>query len=240
MSGAVRTPRNVLVTGATDGIGREMARLLAARGDRVVTSGRRAMDEPIEGGTHILADQSHPKDAAARVREACEGIDVAILNAGTGTLASDGVEGADAIRRTLDVNLVATVLIAHALAPVLLARGGTLALIGSVARGGMAGLPSYAASKAGLHGFARALGEEWRGRASVVMLHPGPTRTAMQAKAGVDVGRAARLFVPQGLMARALLARIDAAHGTRRPSIATVAHGAALRRWAAERAGARA
>lgn len=227
-------PGRVLVTGGTDGIGLELVRLLSARGAKVIATGRR--DGPDLPGTRwVRADQSDPERAAATIGEACaDGLDCAILCAGTGTVATDGLEGADAIRQTLHVNLTASVLVAHALAPLLLERGGTLALIGSVARRGMGALPSYAASKAGLHGFARALGEEWRGRATVVALHPGPTRTGMQSKAGMDVGGAARLFVPAPLMARTLLARVDAAHGTLRPATETVAHAAALRRGAAE------
>ena len=229
----------VLVTGATDGIGREIAALLIARGDAVIGTGRGAPEGEAGPIEWVAVDQFEPERAAARIAEACaDGIDMAILNAGTGTLAAGGVEGADAIRRTLRVNLAATILTAHALAPGLVARGGTLALVGSTARRGAAALPAYAASKAGLHGFARALGEEWRGRASVVMLHPGPTRTDMQRKAGLDVGRMARLFVPAPLAARTMLARIDAAHGRLRPTITDVAHGAAARRWLAERLGA--
>ena len=230
-------PARVLVTGGTDGIGLEVVRLLAARGASVVATGRR--DGPdLPGVAWVRADQSDPGAAARTIAAACrDDLDAAILCAGTGTAATDGVEGAGAIRATLRVNLAASVLIAHALAPVLLARGGTLALVGSVARRGMGALPSYSASKAGLHGFARALGEEWRGRASVAMLHPGPTRTGMQGKAGMEVGRAARLFVPAPLMARMLLAEVDRAHGRRAPRLATLGHGAAGRRWIAERIG---
>ena len=61
----------------------------------------------------------------------------------------------------------------------------------------------------------------------------------MQEKAGLDAGRAARLFVPVETMADTLLARVDAAHGTRRPAIATVAHAAALRRMITKRLGAK-
>ena len=98
-------------------------------------------------------------------------------------------------------------------------------------------LPSYGASKAGLHGFGRALGEEWRGRASVVVLHPGPTRTGMQGRAGMDVSRTERFFVSAATMARLIVERVDAAHGRHAPAFATLGHLAAGRRWLRERAG---
>ena len=232
-------PRTVLVTGGTDGIGHEIAAIYARRGDRVIVTGRTER-RTIEGVRYWPLDQSQPNDAAQSVAQACRadgGVDVAILCAGTGILATGGVEGAETIRRTLRVNLEATVLIALALAPQLLERGGTLALVGSVARKGFADLPSYAASKAGLHGFARALGEEWRGRANVVMLHPGPTRTGMQDKAGLDVSRIAWAFMPPTLMARMMVARIDGAGDAHRPVLATLGHGAGLRRALRERIG---
>ena len=235
----MRGLRRALVTGGTDGIGLEIVRLLASRDVRVIAVGRRRGPN-IEGVSWAIADQSDPEPSAAVIAAACEtagGVDAAILCAGTGTHVADGPEGADVIRRTMRVNLTASILIAHALAPMLLDRRGTLALVGSVARKGAATLPSYAASKAGLHGFARALGEEWRGRATVMVLHPGPTRTNMQAKAGLDVGRAARMFVPAPLAARTILGRIEAAHGSLRPHAARVAHGAAFRRALLERIG---
>ena len=45
-------------------------------------------------------------------------------------------------------------------------------------------MPVYAASKAGLDGFGRALAEEWRGAVTVRVLHPGPVATGMAARAG--------------------------------------------------------
>ena len=234
------TIRTALVTGATDGIGLEIARKLTLRGVRVTGTGRNL---PGEGDARFdacarwaAADQDDPHHAARTILEAATGepLDVAILCAGMGRVPGEGqAEGADTIRRTLRVNLEATIVIAHALAPALLDRNGTLVLVGSVARKGAAIMPSYAASKAGMHGFARALGEEWRGRATVAMLHPGPTRTAIHAKAGLDVGRLARLFVPADVMADTIIARTVRAHDTLRPHFATLAWRANGGRWLA-------
>ena len=239
-----------LVTGGTDGIGAALVSLLRDAGWRVLATGRRASDgpDPHDPDLHWLrVDQADPARAAARIAGACEGmgrahatdagVELAILCAGTGQAAQEGIEGEAAVRAALRVNLEASVLIAHALAPQLLARRGTLVLIGSVARRGMADLPSYAASKAGLHAFARALGEEWRGRASVLALHPGPTRTGMQGKAGLDVSRIAWAFLPPSLMARMVMARIVAERGRLRPRLATLGHRTGLLRWAGERLG---
>ena len=232
------TIRTALVTGATDGIGLEIARVLTARGAAVIGTGRNLPGERDARFAAcvqwVRADQNDPTGAADAIAAALpEPIDCAILCAGTGTVPNDptGGEGAESIRRTLRVNLDATILVAHTLSSMLLQRGGTLVLVGSVARKGAAIMPSYAASKSGLHGFARALGEEWRGRATVVMLHPGPTRTAMHSKAGLELGFAKRLFVPADVMARTIVARTLRGHGTLRPHIADVAYRANVGRW---------
>jgi NAD(P)-dependent dehydrogenase (short-subunit alcohol dehydrogenase family) len=78
--------------------------------------------------------------------------------------------------KTLDVNLAAVMLQAQALYPLLKKSSGTLTLIGSVAHKGSASIPAYAASKAGLHGLARALRSEWGGEISVQICTPARRR----------------------------------------------------------------
>ncbi|MCU0832557.1 MAG: SDR family oxidoreductase [Rhizobiaceae bacterium] len=208
----------ILITGATDGIGLALANRLAPRHHLLLT-GRRGTHPALPQGTHyVSADQADPTGAARAVTNALEqtgwaALDLAVLNAGTGFEASDGLDAADRIRQTLDVNLSATIALAHGLFPCLAAANGTLTLVGSVAHKGAARFPAYAASKAALHGLARALRSEWRGRVTVQVIHPGPVATAMHAKAGHDPGRLSRLFIAPDAMA-AMMERAAATGGS--------------------------
>jgi NAD(P)-dependent dehydrogenase (short-subunit alcohol dehydrogenase family) len=210
------TPCNVLITGGTDGIGLRLARRYQDTGARVAVTGRRAPEEVarLSGISYIRADQNTPDHAALAVLEGLAGLgwqhcDIAILNAGCGQMCDPLEESAKNLCQTLAVNLTATILIAHALAPMLgSANHGRLVLIGSTSHKGAKRFASYAATKAGLHGFARSLHEEWRGRINVQIIHPGPTGTDMHAKAGFDPGWIRRFFLNPDDAARMIVDRI--------------------------------
>ena len=211
--------RRILITGGNAGLGLALAQKLARR-HKLLLSGRKPQDEVAgmlpPGAGYVVADQSDPEaSAAALVRGIGEfgwdGLDNAVLNAGTGLAPADGVDSTDAIRQSLDINLLAALLQAQALYPLLRKTSGTLTLIGSVAHKGSATIPAYAASKAGLHGLARALRSEWKGDVSVQVLHPGPSKTEMHDKAGYDPGLMRSLFLAPddvaSMMASAIAAR---------------------------------
>ena len=208
--------KRVLITGATSGIGSALAHHYARRADLLLAGRRPEMDIrrhlPADAG-YVAAVQSRPKEAATRIGEACEslgwdGLDLAILNAGTGYVGDPALEDPDRQRETVDTNLVAPIAIAHRLFPLLEAAGGHLVLIGSTAHRGAPAFASYAASKAGLDGFARALREEWRGRVGVQVIHPGPTRTGMHRKAGLEP-RGERFFASPERMARLIAQAVE-------------------------------
>ncbi|MEO0637641.1 MAG: SDR family oxidoreductase [Pseudomonadota bacterium] len=214
----------VLITGATDGIGLELVHHYVGKGDRVVATGRRSVDALPENfpeaASYVQADQTD-LSSVAHIVEAVSGRDesilnIAILNAGVGYASDSGPEDSESVADTLTANLDFNVLLAHALFPHMhiVREGwrhiGHLALIGSVAHEGAAKFPSYAASKAGLHGLARALREEWRMRVAVQVIHPGPTRTAMHDKAGFDASKMSWAFLKPDWMARNIAIAIDA------------------------------
>jgi short-subunit dehydrogenase len=230
---------HALVTGATSGIGLALARQLAGRYELLLT-GRRAPAEAgaelPEGATYVQADQRDPAAAAHAVNEALDrlgwpALDLAVLNAGVGYAMLPAEETAGTIAETLDVNAVAKIALAEALYPRLAAAKGKLVLVGSVAYRGAPGFASYAASKAALDGFARALAEEWRGRVKVSIVHPGPTATGMHAKAGFAPGRLGKLFIPTDATAAMIETAISAQKTRTTASYARLVLGWHARRW---------
>ena len=159
----------VLVTGASSGIGAAVSTLLSSRGCRVVGSGRRAEglalapDGPLEAA--VLADLTEPGAPAEVVGKAVAvlgGLDVVVSCAGAGWQGPFWSMSADEIDDLLDINLRAPLHLAHAAAPHLLASGGQLVLVGSIA--GLVGVPeevAYGTAKAGLRGLADGLRLEW-------------------------------------------------------------------------------
>ncbi len=155
----------MLVTGASGGLGRAIAAGLAARGARLVLSGRReealaALAAEV-GGRAVPADLADPASLDALIAAAGE-VDVLVANAAVP--ASGRVEAktpAD-VDRALAVNLRAPIVLAQALVPGMAARGrGHLVFVSSLAgKAGAPGTALYAATKFGLRGFALSLRED--------------------------------------------------------------------------------
>jgi len=159
--------KTVWITGASSGIGREVALLLANEGARVAASARSA-DALAELGSTSSAILPYPLDvtdkkAAAETVGEIEAsigpIDLAILNAGVWHPMGATDFDADKLENSLDVNVLGLANALAALLPRMIARGrGHVALVSSVA--GYRGLPNaaaYAASKAAAISMAESL-----------------------------------------------------------------------------------
>lgn len=157
--------RKTLLTGATGGLGRAIAAALAAKGAKLVLSGRNA--EALEAMMAELPGDGHgivPSDlaeagAAEKLAAEAGDIDVLVANAGlpgTGRLPD---YSAEQLTGTLRVNLEAPILLARALEPGMLARGsGHMVFISSLSGKSATPLSSiYNATKFGLRGFALGL-----------------------------------------------------------------------------------
>lgn len=206
---------NVLVTGATGGIGQAIARTLASRGAKLLLTGRRAeVLEPLAkelGGRAIGLDLSRREEVDRLVDEAGE-VDVLVANA---ALPASGVLtdlSQEEIDRMLEVNLRAPVAIARSLAPGMISRGrGHLVFMSSLA--GKAATPAtsiYNATKFGLRGFALALREDLRPHGvGVSVVLPGFIREAgMFAEAKVELPRGVGTRSPEDV-ARAVVRAIE-------------------------------
>lgn len=213
----------ILITGATDGIGLELARHYRRQGAQLVLVGRRApaaLDaELTSDGNYCRVDLAQHYAAeivkAFLHRRGIERLDLLIHNAGVGSYGPAAEETSRAIDMLIDVNLRAPIALTHALLPLLEPARGKIVFIGSVA----ATLPApeyaaYGATKAALAGFARSLRVELGGRVRVQVLHPGATRTAMHAKIGAPLERLGwRRFPPPDRVAHAIAASIATSDG---------------------------
>jgi 3-oxoacyl-[acyl-carrier protein] reductase len=220
-------PRIVMVTGGSRGIGLAVARRFAALGDHVAVTYHSS--PPPEGlfGVQCDVTDAAQVDAAFDAVEAAFGgpVEVLVSNAG---VTRDGLllrMSEDDFTSVIDANLTAAYRVTkRAARGMLKARRGRVILVSSVVGLlGAAGQANYAASKAGLVGFARSLARELGSRSITVnVVAPGPVATDMTAALGdarmseivkaVPLERAAQPDEIAGVVA--FLASADAAYIT--------------------------
>ncbi len=171
------TNKNVFVTGSSRGIGLDIAHKFASLGANVVLNGRGQLGQDLLDnfagyGVKVLAisgDISSAQDAKRMVTEAIEtlgSVDILVNNAG---ITKDGMAlrmTEEDFDRVLKVNLTGTFNMTQAvLKPMTKAREGAIINLSSVSGLiGNAGQANYAASKAGVIGFTKAIAREVAGR----------------------------------------------------------------------------
>jgi short-subunit dehydrogenase len=184
----------VLLTGATGGLGHAIARELRRRGADLVLTGRRIEKlEPLAAETGAVAVQADLAIRGDVERLISEHADTDILIANAALPASGHIHSFDAheIDLALDVNLRATLILAHALSAQMSTRGrGQVVLMSSLAgKSGQTGSSVYSATKFGLRGFAQGLRADLRpANVGVSCVFPGFVRDAgMYADSGVKL-----------------------------------------------------
>jgi len=197
--------KTALVTGASRGIGRAIATELASAGAAVVVGYRSGQSEAEElaeqiGGRAVQADVSDPGSALALV-EAAGDIDILVNNAG---LTRDGLLARmsdDDWRTVIDTNLSSMFYTCRAVTrPMMKKRSGAIVNISSIVGvHGNWGQTNYAASKAGIIGFTKALAKELGSRnvrANVVA--PGYVKTQLTDVLPEDATKAMLDATPLG------------------------------------------
>jgi 3-oxoacyl-[acyl-carrier protein] reductase len=182
-----------LVTGASRGIGRAIACTLAAQGATVVAAARgdhanevvaalAGRGQRAEAATLDVTDAAAVEKLPGDIVQRHGRLDIVVSNAGiTRDQLLMRMKRAD-WDAVIGTNLTATFCLAQAaMRPMLKQRGGRIIAIGSVVgQTGNAGQSSYAASKAGLIGFAKALAREVATRGITVnVVAPGMIDTDM-------------------------------------------------------------
>jgi 3-oxoacyl-[acyl-carrier protein] reductase len=201
-----------LVTGASRGIGRAIARRLAAEGATVVAAARgenarATVDEIVSAGFRAevasaeLTDTAAIEALVAGVLQRHGRIDVLVSNAGVTRdqllLRMKRADWDDVIA----TNLTATfVLCQAALKPMIKQRSGRIVAISSVVgQAGNAGQANYAASKAGLIGFCKSLAKEVASRnVTVNVVAPGLIDTDMTRAISADAAKDWLSQIPLG------------------------------------------
>ncbi|MFC6862108.1 SDR family NAD(P)-dependent oxidoreductase [Halomicroarcula sp. GCM10025817] len=183
----------VLVTGATRGIGEQIATQLVDHGATVYTGARSTDDVTAAGQRPIeldVTDDATMRAAVDHVAADAGRLDVLVNNAGVGgprgPLHAAAVEDVDA---TLAVNLRGPVVLTQLALPHLLdGQGGRVVNVssgmGALGEGMSGGWPAYRVSKAGLNGFTTYLHGQYHGQGLVANAAcPGWVRTDMGSPA---------------------------------------------------------
>ena len=210
---AGKMTRHVVVTGAAEGIGRALLEVFGAQGytlTGVDVNAVRAAQTQQELAQHgqpvafLQADLSQTDDLDRLAQRLAAGpaVDILVHNAGINCVGPFVSSDLDAQKSVLAVNLRAPLqLTAALLRAEKLAPGGSLIFISSLSRFvSYPGAAVYSASKDGLASYARSLAVALAPQdIHVLIVYPGPTRTAHARRYSPDNRREAQRMAPEAL-----------------------------------------
>jgi short-subunit dehydrogenase len=181
----------ILITGASQGIGKALAEAAARRGAKVLAAARslellQDIQKQVQPGATlevIQADITHPEDRQRIIQAARDrfgGLDVLVNNAGIGATGHFVEAGPERLRQIFEVNFFGLTEITRACLP-LLKQGNCPAIVNISSIAGRRGIPArseYSASKFAVEGFSQALRPELaKDGIDVIVVCPGLTQT---------------------------------------------------------------
>lgn len=192
--------RIILVTGASDGIGKEAALTYARHGASLILLGRneeklrrvaQQVNDEGQGAQWFILDMATctPEDCqqlASEIATTTPHLDGVLHNAGLlGDICPMSEQDPAVWNEVMQVNVNATFYLTQALLPLLLKSdcGSLVFTSSSVGRQGRANWGAYATSKFATEGMMQVLAEEYQSRLRVNCINPGGTRTSMRASA---------------------------------------------------------
>lgn len=188
--------KTILISGGSDGLGKALATRLAKQHTVIILSHNvektTSVAEEI-GCDYAVADVTNAdeiKQAVDLVIKRHKKIDCLINNAGIliqGPLEENETER---IKETMDVNATGTILLTHAVLPYMkkVVSGRIINVISQAGLGAKKERAVYNASKWAITGFTKSLYEELTGTGvTITGFYPGPMKTALFAKAGIDM-----------------------------------------------------
>ncbi len=216
--------KSILLTGASRGIGREIAYAFAKHGCKLTLAGRneqaleetRAGVEQAGGQAIVVAgdvtDAGWRQSIVDKAVEAYGGLDILVNNAGVVSAGELADVSEEDISQQLQINLVAPILLTRAALPAL-KKSSEGAIVNTSSIFGLVGMPFYATyggTKAGLAHFGEAMRRELAEDGIHVMtVFPGATDTPMMENAGLGDKAGFEYDTPQGV-AQALVEGLEA------------------------------
>jgi short-subunit dehydrogenase len=218
--------KNVVITGASSGIGRATALEMARRGANVILAARRKEAlEAVAAECRALGVRASAVPTDVRKAEDCQRlmevageVDVLVNNAGFATFASVVDADPDQLRDMMTTNYFGAFLCTKAVLPEMLARGkGTIVNVGSIVGiMGYARMGGYCATKFALIGLTEALRDEVLDKGiEVALVCPATTETELFERADRDMMPAASRLLPKVYPERVAQAICDAAQDGR-------------------------